>query len=139
MGLKLIELLSDLLKKLFIPSEERITALSDIVSSKFSFVTSIKESIEGVQNIINNLGTAPKLTISVGSTKYTTAQQITVLDFSFYQPFKDLGDLMITGFCYLAFIWRMLLYLPNIISGASVGVSNVYSFVEKNDIGGSKR
>ena len=34
---------------------------------------------------------------------------------------------MITGFCYLAFIWRMLLMLPNIINGAGGGIESFTS------------
>ena len=124
---KLLELLGELLKSLFIPSEERLTAISDAVSSKFSFVTSIKEAINGMKNMFNNLGTAPKLQIEVGATKWTEKQTLTILDLSFYKPFKPLGDLMITGFCYLAFIWRMLLMLPNIISGAGGGIATFTS------------
>lgn len=106
------------MKALFIPSEERLVAISDAVTTKFSFVTSIKESINAMENIFNNLGTAPKLEISVNATKYTEAQKLTIVDLNFYKPFKPIGDLMITGFCYLAFIWKLLVSLPSIISGA---------------------
>lgn len=126
-GIKLLELLGDLLKSLFIPSQERLQAISDTVSSKFAFITSIKEAINSMQNMFNNLGTAPKLEIEVGATKWTEKQKLTILDLSFYKPFKPLGDLMITGFCYLAFIWRMLLMLPNIINGAGGGIESFTS------------
>lgn len=143
---KLIELLGNLLKDLFIPSQERLTAISDTVTSKFSFITSIKEAVNAMQNMFNNLGTAPKLEIEVGATKWTEKQNLTILDLSFYKPFKPLGDLMITGFCYLAFIWKLLVSLPSIISGAGgfVGSSiDLHQALEIKDVksftGGGKK
>lgn len=134
---KLIELLGNLLKSLFIPSEERLTAISDTVTTKFSFITSIKEAVNAMQNMFNNLGTAPKLEIEVGATKWTDKQKLTILDLSFYKLFKPLGDLMITGFCYLAFIWKLLVSLPSIISGAGgfVGSSiDLHQALEIKDV-----
>lgn len=116
-GKKIIELLKDALQWLFIPSEERITAITNTVSSKFDFVDTIKYSIESLQNIINNVGNAPKLEISIGSTKYTSEQTVKVIDFSWYAPFKTYGDLIITGFVYIFFLWRIFINLPNIIHG----------------------
>lgn len=99
------------------PSEERITAISNTVSSKFAFVDTIKYSIQSLQNIINNVGNAPKLEISIGATKYNNEQKVIVLDFSWYAPFKTYGDLIITGFVYAFFLWRLFINLPNIIHG----------------------
>ena len=116
-GYKLIELLKDALEFLFVPSEERITAITNTVSDKFSFVDTIKTSIQAFQNIINNIGNAPKLEITIGATKYSNEQTVKVLDFSWYAPFKTYGDLIITGFVYAFFLWRIFINLPNIIQG----------------------
>lgn len=118
LGYKLISLLGDLLKSLFVPSEERILALTNTVTSKFSFVDSIKMAISSLQNIINNVGNVPKLEIPIGATKYNSAGSV-ILDFSFYAPFKNYGDIVITGFCYALFLWRMFTHLPNTIKGSS--------------------
>lgn len=116
-GYKLIELLKEALEFLFVPSEERITAITNTVSDKFSFVDTIKTSIQAFQNIINNIGNAPKLEITIGATKYSNEQTVKVLDFSWYAPFKTFGDLIITGFVYAFFLWRIFINLPNIIQG----------------------
>ena len=116
-GYKLIELLKEALEFLFVPSEERITAITNTVSDKFSFVDTIKTSIQAFQNIINNIGNAPKLEITIGATKYSNEQTVKVLDFSWYAPFKTYGDLIITGFVYAFFLWRIFINLPNIIQG----------------------
>lgn len=116
-GYKIIDLLKTALQALFVPSEDRINAIKSSVSSKFGFVDSIKIAVQSIQNIANNLTNAPRLELSVGSTKYTEAQTLTVIDFSWYAPFKSYGDLIITGFAYFFFVWRIFINLPNIIHG----------------------
>lgn len=114
-GLKLMDLLGDLLKFLFIPSEERLTAITNTVSSKFDFIETIKEAINSVQNILNNLGNAPKLTVNVDSKYYEG--ELTYIDMSWYEPFRPYGDIVITGFVYLFFLWRLFVHAPDIING----------------------
>lgn len=116
---------------MFVPSEERITAITNTVSSKFAFVDSIKLSIQALKNIINNLGNAPKLEFSFGATKYTEAQTLTVIDFRWYAPFKPYGDLVITGFVYALFLWRIFIHIPNIMNGLG-GTADVSQML--NDI-----
>lgn len=74
-----------------------------------------------MEDIINNTGTSPKLTIDVGATKYTEAQKLTVLDLSFYKEYKPYGDLILTGFIYAIFLWRFFISIPNILN-ASGGI-----------------
>ena len=116
-GKKIVELLGELLESLFVPSEDRINALTNTVKSKFEFIESIKIAINSLDDTINNLGNSPKLTLNLGATKYTEEQSVVVLDLSWYAPFKPYGDLIITGFVYLFFLWRVFITLPNIING----------------------
>ena len=55
--------------------------------------------------------------MTIGPTKYTQQQTVKVIDFSWYAPFKTYGDLIITGFVYAFFLWRIFINLPNIIHG----------------------
>lgn len=137
-GYKIIDLLSDLFEYLFIPSQERITAITNTVSSKFAFVDSIKYSINSIKDIINNVGNAPKLTLNLGATKYTQAGNYTIIDLSWYAPYKTYGDLVLTGFIYLFFIWCLFVHLPNIIHGTAGDIKDdVQIFNNFNDGGGS--
>lgn len=106
---------------LFIPSEERITAITNTVESKFDFIETIKIAVNSMEDIINNVGNSPKLTISVGATKYTEAQKLTVLDLSFYKDYKPYGDIVLTGFIYAMFLWRFFISIPNLVN-ASGGI-----------------
>lgn len=114
---KLIDLFQDLFKFIFVPSQERIDAIINTVKAKFEFVDSVKTAINSVKDILNNLGNAPKITLNLKATKYTEAQNTVVFDLSWYAPYKTYGDLVITGFVYLMFIWRLFVTLPNIVNG----------------------
>ena len=128
---KLIELLGELLKSLFVPSEERITAIIDTVKAKFDFIETIKIAINSLEDIINNTGTSPKLTINVGPTKYTEEQKLTILDLSFYEPYKKYGDLIFTGFIYAFFLWRFFISIPNILNATGGTVTTISSIEQK--------
>ena len=104
-------------KIVFVPSQERIDAITNTVKAKFEFVDSIKTAVNSVKDLLNNLGNAPKITLNLKATKYTEEQNTVVFDLSWYAPYKAYGDLVITGFVYLMFIWRLLVTLPSIING----------------------
>lgn len=117
-----MDLLGDLLETLFIPSEERLTAISDTVTSKFAFIDSIKEGINEIQDMLNNMGNSPVLESSNIESKYYNGK-LTIIDMSWYAPFKPYGDVVITCFVYILFIWRLFVSVPNIVNGS--GSQNV--------------
>lgn len=130
LGKKIIELLGELLKNLFIPSEERITALQNTVVSKFDFIESIKIAINSFLDIINNLGNAPVLHLNLGSTKYTDEMKVAVIDLNWYKPYKQYGDVVLTGIIYAFYLFRLFYSAPGIISGASSGLKEIDTFME---------
>lgn len=133
-GNKIIELMKDMLKNLFVPSEEKILMIKDTVTSKFDFIESIKLAINSIQDMFNNVGSAPKLTLNLGATKYTEAGEYVILDLSWYAPFKVYGDLVLTGFIYLFFIWRLFVAIPGIITGTSSSISQGYEVFTGNEV-----
>lgn len=137
-GYKIIELLGDLLEFLFIPSEDRINGLINTVTSKFAFIDSIKIAINSLQDIIDNLGNSPSLSLTLSATPYTPEQEIKVIDMSWYAPYKSYGDVVITGFIYAFFLWRFFALLPNIISGYGNYSEDVYQIERFESRGGKK-
>lgn len=125
-GNALIEGFKKLLRSLFEPSEERITAIKNIVENKFDFIFSIKTAINSLEDMFNNIGNAPKFTLSLGATKYTVAQDYTIIDLSWYAPYKQYGDLILTGFIYLFFLWRLFINVPSIINGIGGAIQSDY-------------
>lgn len=130
-GYKLIELLGDLLETLFIPKEESFTDLKDVFNEKFAFIDSIKIGIEGLLDVINNVGESPSLSVDVAATKYTEAQKLKIIDMSWYKPYKAYSDVILTVLIYVFFLWRLYIKLPNIISGYGGTVDNVMDFIIK--------
>lgn len=131
-GYKIVDLFSNLLKALFVPSEERVNSLVDSVKSKFSFIDTVKSSIVDVQSVLEGAEEAPTMTIHVNSTKFTSEQDLKILDLSWYVPFKKYGDIILTGFIYAFFIWRIYISLPSIISGVGGSITNLPTQI--NDI-----
>lgn len=134
LGKKIIELLSDLLKALFIPKEDSITNITDSVKSKFAFIDTIKAFVNTFGSDIENTGISPTFTLGLSATKYTAQQDYVILDMSWYAPFKQYGDLVITAFIYAFFLWRLFIKLPNIINGTGgdiVSSSNSYTRIIK--------
>lgn len=116
---KLIDLLKEALQFLFVPSQERIDGLLSTFTSKFEFVDTIKTSISSLDNMFKNIGNAPKLVLNLNSTKYTQSGDYTILDLSWYAPYKNYGDLVLTGFIYAFFLWRLFITIPSTINGQS--------------------
>lgn len=110
------------MKSLFVPSEEKIQALIDTVKSKFDFVETIKISASSLIDIIKGIGQVPKITINIPSTKYTPKFS-TDIDFSWFESYKNYTDIIITGFVYIAFLWRLFITLPSTINGSG-GIIN---------------
>lgn len=119
---KLIELLGDLLKSLFVPSEEKIQALIDTATTPFEFVETIKKGANSLVDIVNGVTPAPSINISIPQTKYTS-ESFVKIDFSWYAPYKSYIDGLITVFVYISFIWRLFSHLPHTISGNNISSS----------------
>lgn len=134
---KLIDLLSELLKSLFVPSEDKINEIKDTITSKFNFIDSIKEGINAIQNMLNNIGETPSLESTEISSKYYNGK-LTIVDMSWYKPFKPYGDLVITGFSYIMFIWRMYVHLPDTINGIGGNISGLSNSYQKQEGGKEK-
>lgn len=86
------------------------------VYSNFGFVDGVQKNVNGMIEVITDVEEAPKFKINVNSKYYTGT--LTIIDLSWYEPYKEYGDNVICIFCYLVFLWRMLCKLPDIIKGA---------------------
>lgn len=133
-GKVIVDLLKDALNFLFVPSEDRINALVNSAKSKFDFVETIKTSVNSMQDLLNSSGNSAVLTVRIKPTKYTEETTVKILDFSWYAPFKQYGDVVITGFVYAMFIWRIFTHLPNIISGAGGAYNDVPAMLSDLDV-----
>lgn len=123
-GYKIIDLFSELFKFLFVPSEESVNNLVDSVKSHFGFIDTINNTVEVIKDMFNNTSELPKVDITLKENKWYSGK-ITVIDLSWYAPYKEYGDLIISAFIYVFFLWRIFVKLPGIINGASGGISEI--------------
>lgn len=123
-GKKIAELFSDLFKFVFVPSEDAINGLVNSVKSHFGFVDTINETAQMIKNMFDDMENLPKLTITLPENQWYSGD-VTVIDLSWYAPYKQYGDTVIAGFIYVFFLWRIFVNLPNIISGGAGSVNEV--------------
>lgn len=118
---KLIELLGDLLKSLFVPSDGYLDEKVNSIKDKFAFIDSINNTIDSIVSVVKNEENVPTFYINTLDNKYYNGQ-IKVLDLSWYAPYKEYGDTIICCFAYAFFFWRIFINLSNIINGAGGAV-----------------
>ncbi len=128
-GYKLMDMLGDTFSYLFVPSEDSFTKLTNVVSSRFAFVDSVKIAGNSIKEMFTNLNIAPKFSLNIDSKFYKG--ELTIVDLSWYTPFKPYGDIVITGFAYVLFFWRLLNHIVSIVNGVSNSTSDINSFYKK--------
>lgn len=131
LGKKIIELLGSLLQSLFIPKEESFTKFQDIFNEKLGFVENVKSGVNSLKDMFNNVEELPALSIDIDSKYYKG--ELTIIDLNWYSQYKTYGDLVITGFCYIFFIWRIWVHLPSILQGSS-GVTDIVTTFKQDNV-----
>ena len=116
-GHKLVELFKDLLNFLFVPDEEYFEKIKNNWDSHFTFIDSIKEAVSSIKNMIDNISAAPKFVLHIKQNSLINEGDYTILDLSWYAPYKNYGDLVLTGFLYILFFWNLFKHIPKIIDG----------------------
>ena len=119
--LKLIELLGDLLKSLFVPSDGYFTAKVDTIKAKFAFMDSLIDTVQVFTNFFENntFGEPPTITVNLSSssTSIDYGMSAKMVDFSWYAPYKDSIDFLISSILWVVFAWNTFKDLPCIIGG----------------------
>lgn len=126
LGLKLIELLSNLLKALFIPSEEALSNFFLPIQERFSFVDQAKAFSNEIKTMLETGEGVPTFKLNINSKYYSG--EIVVLDLTFFAPYKQYSDMVITAFVYILFAWRFIKNLPATIKGFSSGIDQINRF-----------
>lgn len=137
LGKKIVELFSDLLQFLFVPSNERLDSLISSVKSHFTFIDTIHNTSNIIKDMFNNTESLPKISINISQNKWYSGNVIT-FDLSWYAPYKQYGDLVISAFIYVFFLWRTFIKLPGIISGTAGDVTELHDISLNIKKGGRK-
>lgn len=105
------------------------------VYNNFGFTEDVKKNVNGMVDVITNTEEAPKFQINVNSKYYKGF--LTIVDLSWYAPYKEMGDNVICIFAYLGFLWRIFIRLPDIIRGAGATSYSLNSAYEKHFTSGN--
>lgn len=106
-------------KFLFVPSNDFFTDNFATFKSHFKFITDFTDIVDNM-NSFSNSGSSPVISLSLDNNTYAMTGRVSFIDLSFYEPYKPIGDIMITAFVYLMFAWRFFSRIPEIISGAGM-------------------
>lgn len=121
----LIQGLKELLIALFVPSDTAIAELKNLADKKLPVVAQLENWNNDLQNIVSNpTKYASQFTVSVdlskANGKYNYGNgNINLLPIDWYLPYKEQGDLIITGIAWLVFLWNLYGRIPAILSAVS--------------------
>lgn len=127
------EKFKELLNLLFVPSEEFMNEKFTPITDKFSFVWDIKDFVfEMVDTIMVSSETPPTITVhlaGVAGGRYGS-QDVTI-DFKWYEPYKPVGDALLSGMLFLCYAWNAFMHLPSVFNGASSSASVATSIAKE--------
>lgn len=130
----LMDYLLEGIKAIFVPSKDFITAKVQSLRARFDWIDPF---IVFAENISGELFSAepPVIYIHLDDAEgsYNYGGTIPFLDMRWYARYKAQGDLILSGFLWAIFAWRMYLKLPGIISGASGTIGRISSFSRRDD------
>lgn len=110
---------------MFVPSNDFLSSNFSTFKSHFGFVDTISNSVEQFKNFNDDTAT-PYVDIDLNTHLNIAGKDVVlggkahIIDLRFYAPYKATGDLMVTAFVYILFLWRVFSRLPEIISGAGI-------------------
>ena len=105
---------------IFVPTEDFLTAKWEAIRAEFAFADSITATGEVLVDILDGLDPEPPVIyIDLGATEgsYNLGGEVAFIDLRWYARYKPTMDLIISAFLWMAFVWRLILKLPGIISG----------------------
>ena len=130
----IVDGISSVLTSIFVPTTDFITAKVESLRARFDWIDPF---IIFAENISGELFSTepPVIYIHLDDAEgsYNYGGTIPFLDMRWYARYKKQGDLILSGFLWALFAWRMYLKLPGIISGASGTIGHISSYSRKGD------
>ena len=120
-----VESIKDGIKELFIPSGDFFSDKFNQFKSHFAFIDTFTNFVDRFKSISNNTS-APVVSVdfSKAESEYNYGGVAFARDLSWYSRYKPLGDIIITAFVYVFFIWRFYCRIPELIRGAGIITDN---------------
>lgn len=121
-----------ILQELFVPEEDYISEKVAAIRERFAFADSVMSTAESIKEAVYGAGNdgAPRITINLNAaeSKYNYGGSALALDMSWYSRYKPTVDTVLSAIIWVAFVWRVFVHLPNIISGIGGSVETIDGF-----------
>lgn len=111
--------ITDILTAIFVPDQAYVEAKVDVVYAQFPFIQSIIATGEELKGAVSGSSGPPVIYVDLGLAPSGDfgSQKVLLTDFSWYEPYKQRVDTLLSAALWALFGWRMYLRLPSIISG----------------------
>lgn len=117
---------SKLFKNLFVPSDDYFSRQLASIQEHFGFWTSVRDTANVFVDFLRetDFSDPPKIQIDLSLIKSSVdyGGKVYIIDLSWYEPYKESVDVIISSILWLVFIWNTYKNLPNIIGGIGGGV-----------------
>lgn len=118
------------IKDIFIPDSNFLNDKVSQIRSKFGFVDSVIDTAYAIGNSLTSStysNNAPIINMDIDFRG--TQKEVTIIDLSWYTPYKPYGDKILGGILWIGFAWSVFSHASNIIGGAS-GTAKVIGGME---------
>ena len=123
-----------------IPSEGYLeNKLETFYFEKFGFIELGYSFLDSVQAALNQTDTVmPVFTTDSFVWRDVIIPSFTI-DFSWYEYLKPYADPIVSAFCWIVFVWKVITGIPSLIRGGNVigGVSDIQADIERSNIASS--
>lgn len=111
--------IADVLTAIFVPDQAYVESKVDAVYAQFPFIQSIIATGEELKGAVSGSSGPPVIYVDLGLAPSGDfgRQKVLLTDFSWYEPYKQRVDTLLSAALWALFGWRMYLRLPSIISG----------------------
>lgn len=107
------------IKSIFVPSEDFLSSKVTALRERFSFVDSIIGTAEFIRDSINGDVSPPVIYIDLSAAEgsYYLGEKVILVDFAWYERYKDSVDALMSAILWAFFAWRVFQRAPAIIGG----------------------
>ncbi len=116
----LADALTNALSKVFVPSEDYLTAKVDALASNFPFITPIVTLARAISVGFSQEDPEPPVIyihLEDARGSYVFGDTVPFIDMTWYAEFKPIGDALLSSLLWVVFVWRLFRQLPGLIAG----------------------
>lgn len=113
---------TEAIKSTVVPDKDYLSDKIEYIRSKYSFADSLMNTGKDFKDFLLTIGQQPPIIyidLSARRGFYDMGGKIPFIDLTWYAEYKPKMDIILSAFLWMCTIWRTLIVLPGIISGAA--------------------